>query len=165
MSARIGLLSLLRAALVVLAAAFSAVVLPRIGLPGPDLVLLVVVAGGILGGPARGALLGLGAGWVVDLMPPAAATLGLAALTYAVAGAVAGLWHRDGARSALLPPLATFAAAGVVVGAGIAGAVESGWPVDWAGAGWSVALTTVVGLVAVPALVRAERGLVRRRLA
>lgn len=165
MSARISLTALLRAALLVLAAAFSAVGPARVGLPGPDLVLLVVVAAGLLGGPARGALLGLGAGWVVDLMPPAAATLGLAALTYAVAGAVAGLWHRDGASSALRPPLATLAAAGVVVAAGIAGAVESGWPVDWVGAGWSVALTVVFGLGVVPMLVRAERGLVRRRLA
>ena len=103
--ARISLLSLLRAALVVLAAALSAVVLPRLGSVGPDLVLLVVVPAALLGGPAKGALLGLGAGWAVDLMPPAAATLGVAALTYAAAGAVSGLWHRYGGRSALLPAL------------------------------------------------------------
>src|SRR5665647_2660478 len=83
MSSPISLLGLLRAALVVLAAALSTVVLPRVGSLGPDLVLLVVVAAGLLGGPTRGALVGLGAGWVVDLMPPAAATLGVAALTYA----------------------------------------------------------------------------------
>ena len=80
---RIGLLSLLRAALVVLAVTVSATALPRLGSFGPDLVLLVVVAAALLGGPAKGAILGLGAGWVIDLMPPAAATLGVAALTYA----------------------------------------------------------------------------------
>ena len=165
MRARFSLLSLLRAVLVVLVAAFSAVVLPRLGPLGPDLVLIVVVAAALLGGPAKGALLGLGAGWVVGLMPPAAATLGAAALTYAAAGAVSGLWHRDGAGSALMPPLATCAAASTVAAMGILRAVVSGWPVPWVSAGWSIAMTTAVGLVVVPILIRTERELIRRRLA
>jgi len=163
--ARFSLLSLLRAALVVLAAALSAVVVPRLGSVGPDLVLLVVVAAALLGGPVKGALLGLGGGWVVDLMPPAAATLGVAALTYAAAGAVSGLWHRDGGGSALQPPLATVAAASTVAAIGILRDVASGWPVAWASTGWSVGLTTALGLAVVPLLIRAERALVRRRLA
>jgi hypothetical protein len=165
MSARISLPSLLRAGLVVLAAALSAVVLSRLGSVAPDLVLLVVVAAALLGGPAKGAVVGLGAGWVVDLMPPAAATLGVAALTYAAAGAVSGLWHRHGGRSALLPPLATFAATSTVAATGILRAVVSGWPVSWVAAGWSIGLTTVMGLAVVPLLLRAERWLIRRRLA
>ncbi len=165
MRARISLLSLLRAALVVLAAALSAVVLPRLGSVGPDLVLLVVVAAALLGGPAKGALIGLGAGWAVDLMPPAAVALGVAALTYAAAGVVSGLWHRDGGRSAFLPALSTLAATSTVAAVGILRAVTSGWPVHWAIAGWSIVLTTAVGLAVVPLLIRAERGLIRRRLA
>jgi hypothetical protein len=163
--ARISLLSLLRVVLVVLAAALSAVVLPRLGAVGPNLVLLVVVPAALLGGPAKGALLGLGAGWAVDLMPPTAAALGVAALTYAAAGAVSGLWHRDGGRSAFLPALATLAAASTVAAIGILRDVTSGWPVSWAAAGWSLVLTTGVGLAVVPLLIRAERGLIRRRLA
>lgn len=165
MRARISLLSLLRAGLVVLAAALAAVVLPRLGAVGPDLVLLVVVPAALLGGPAKGALLGLGAGWAVDLMPPAATALGVAALTYAAAGAVCGLWHRKGGRSALLPALATLASTSTVAAIGILRAFTSGWPVPWAAAGWSIVLTTAVGLVVVPLLIRAERELIRRRLA
>ncbi len=164
MRARISLLSLLRAALVVLAAALSVVLLPRLGPVGPDLVLLVVVPAALLGGPAKGALVGLGAGWAVDLMPPAATALGVAALTYAVAGSVSGLWHRDGGRSALLPVLATLAAASTVAAIGILRAVTSGWPVPWATTGWAIGLTTAVGLAVVPLLIRVERGLLRRRL-
>ncbi|MHB8275979.1 MAG: rod shape-determining protein MreD [Dermatophilaceae bacterium] len=165
MRVRISVLSLLRAALVVLTAALSVVVLPRLGSVGPDLVLLVVVAGALLGGPTKGALLGLGAGWAVDLMPPGTAALGVAALTYAAAGVVAGLWHRDSGRSASLPALATLTASGTVAAVGILRAVTSGWPVPWADAGWSLVLTTALGLAVVPLLIRAERGLVRRRLA
>ncbi len=165
MRVRISLLSLLRAALVVLAAAISAVVLPRLASLGrPDLVLLVVVAAALLGGPAKGALLGLGAGWVVDLMPPGGSTLGVAALTYAAAGAAAGLWHRDSGRSAVLPALATLAAASTVAGVGILRAVANGSPIPWAAAGWSIVLTTALGLAVVPMLIHAERGLVHRRL-
>ncbi len=165
MRVRVSLLSLLRAALVVLAAALSAVVLPRLGPVGPDLVLLVVVAAALLGGPAKGALLGLGAGWTIDLMPPGAGALGVAALTYAAAGAVAGLWHRDSGRSASLPALSTLAAASTVAAVGILRAVTSGWPVSWAAAGASTVMTTAVGLAVIPLLIRAERGLIRRRLA
>ena len=165
MRVRVSLLSLLRAGLVVLAAALSAVVLPRLGAVGPDLILLVVVPAALLGGPAKGALLGLGAGWTVDLMPPAATALGVAALTYAAAGAVSGLWHRDGGRSAFLPALATLAAASTVAAIGILRDATRGWPVPWVATGWSIVLTTGVGLAVVPLLIRAERGLIRRRLA
>ena len=164
MRVRISLISLLHAALVVLAAALSAVVLPRLGSVGLNLVLLVVVPAALLGGPAKGALLGLGAGWVVDLMPPAAAALGVSALTYAAAGAAAGLWHRDGGRSAFLPAVATLAATSTVAVIGILRALTGGWSVPWAAACWSIALTTVVGLAVVPLLTRLERALMPRHL-
>jgi rod shape-determining protein MreD len=164
MRVRISLLSLLRAGLVVLVASLSAVVLPRLGAGVPDLVLLVVVAAALLGGPAKGALLGFGAGWVVDLMPPAAAALGVAALTYAAAGAVSGLWHRSGGRSAFLPALATLAATSTVAALVILRDLTSGWSVPWGGVGRSIVLTTAAGLVLVPLLIRAERALIRRRL-
>jgi hypothetical protein len=61
--------------------------------------------------------------------------------------------------------LATFAAASTVAAMGILRAVASGWPVHWVSAGWSIALTTAVGLALVPLLIRAERELIRRRLA
>jgi predicted MFS family arabinose efflux permease len=48
---------------------------------------------------------------------------------------------------------------------GILRAVASGWPVHWVSAGWSIALTTAVGLALVPLLIKAERELIRRRLA
>jgi rod shape-determining protein MreD len=162
---RISLLSLLRAALVVITVALSAAVLPRLGAVGPDLVLLVVVAGALLGGPAKGALLGLGAGWIVDLMPPGGAVLGVAALTYAAAGTVAGLWHRDSGSSASLPLLATLAAASTVAAVEVLRALTSAAPVLWAAAGWSILLTTALGMAVVPLLIRAERGLIGRRLA
>lgn len=164
MRAAISLLSLLRVVLVVLAAVVSVVFLPRLGSAGPDLVLLVVVPAALLGGPAKGALLGLGAGWVVDLMPPAATTLGVAALTYAASGAVSGLWHRAGGRSVLLPALGTLAAASTIAAIDILRAVLSGWPVPWEAHGWSIGLTTAVGLAVVPLLIRVERWLMRRRL-
>lgn len=149
----------------VLAAALSAVVLPRLGPVGPHLVLLVVVAAALLGGPAKGALLGLCAGWVVDLMPPTPAALGATALTYAIAGVVAGLWHRESGRSLWLPALATITATSTVEAIGILQSLTSGWPPQWAMAGWSMALTSGVGLAVVPLLIRAERGLALRRLA
>ena len=55
----------------------------------PDLVLLPVVALALSRGWLAGALLGLAAGWVVDLVPPGGDPLGLTPLLYAVAGSLA----------------------------------------------------------------------------
>lgn len=161
----LSLLALLRA-LAVLAAALATVTLGARGINTlPDLVLPVVVAGALLSGPSRGALLGLGAGWVVDLMPPGSPVLGSAALLYAVGGLVAGAGRREGET-----PMAWVAA--VVVGAAAAVAlgraalaVLSSAPVSPGEVALRLALTVAVALVAVPALVRAEHALVRRHLA
>lgn len=157
--------AVLRLLLVVLAALAAAVVLPRLGDPAPDLVLLVVVAGALLRGPVEGALLGVLAGWVVDLVPPAGHPLGLSALVYAAVGALAGAGRRFGTWSALLPVLVTALAAILVQAVGLALRATSGAPLGWGHAGMSVLLTTAVGAVVVPLLVHLERALVRRRLA
>ena len=78
---RVSPLDGLRAGVIVLAALLAVVAVPRLGplaALGPDLVLPVVVAAALLGGPVRGALVGLGAGWVVDLCPPGTPVLGIA---------------------------------------------------------------------------------------
>ena len=98
---RLSLLGLLRTGAVLLAALAVATVLPRFGVPArfrPDLVVLLVAASAVVRGPAQGALLGLAAGWVVDLVPPGGSPLGLTALLYAAAGATAGLFHRGAHR-------------------------------------------------------------------
>jgi rod shape-determining protein MreD len=103
----------LAAGLVVLAQVVDVAVLSRLSWPGatPDLTLLVVVALALLGGPASGAVAGLSAGLLADLTPPGASPLGLTAVAYGLAGAVAGRWHRPGERSVLLPMTAAAAAA------------------------------------------------------
>jgi len=59
----------------------------------------------------------------------------------------------------------TLAATSTVAAIGILRPVTNGWPVPWVAAGWSIALTTALGLAVVPLLIRAERALIRRRLA
>lgn len=108
----------LAAGLVVLAQVLGVTVLARSDWPlaTPDLTLLVVVALAVLGGSRSGAAVGLAAGLVADLTPPAAGLLGLTAVAYGLAGALAGRYHRPGERSLLL----------VVVAAAVAGAAAAG---------------------------------------
>jgi rod shape-determining protein MreD len=103
----------LAAGLLVIAQLLDVAVLSRWSWPGatPDLTLLVVVALALLGGPGSGAVAGLSAGLLADLTPPGASALGLTAIAYGLAGAVAGRWHRHGERSVLLPMTAAAAAA------------------------------------------------------
>ncbi len=82
---RVTLLGLVRTAYVVVAALLSATLLPRLGVPQewvPDLVLIGVVATAVLRGPVHGALVGLVAGWVVELVPPVGSPLGLTPLVH-----------------------------------------------------------------------------------
>ena len=157
-------LRLLRALAVVAAALLAVVLGARVAGPLPDLVLPVVVAGALLGGPSNGALLGLGAGWVVDLMPPGSPVLGSAALLYAAAGLVAGAGRRDGPVPMSWVALVVLAAGAVpaagrlVLGLAGLGAVDvSTTAVQWG-------LTVALSLVVVPLLIGAERALVRRHL-
>ena len=162
-------LDALRAVVIVLAALLAVVAVPRLGplaAVGPDLVLPVVVAAALLGGPVRGALVGLGAGWVVDLCPPGTPVLGTTALLYAGAGAVAGLLRREGTGSVLLPVAATAATAATVAVARLLIEVMATGTVTGLGQPLlRVLLTAALGAVLVPLLLRAERALIRRRLA
>ncbi|GAA6526557.1 rod shape-determining protein MreD [Intrasporangium sp. DVR] len=164
---RLSLLGILRAGYVLGAALVMTTLLPRLGVPAPfvpDLVLIGVVASAVLRGPLHGALVGIAAGWVLELVPPVGAPLGLVAVTLMLAGAVAGAFRRTSAGS-LTRPVAALGAASVVVLAGrAASAVAAEGAVDPVAAGTTLAATLVVGVVVVPAMLAVDRALVRRRL-
>ncbi len=160
-------LGLLRAAYVVVAALLAATVVPRLGVPvewTPDLVLIGVVATAVLRGPLHGALVGLAAGWVVELIPPVGRPLGLTALVMMVAGAVAGGIGASSLRVALRASLALVAAA-LLVGLSRTTAVavaEGSW--DATGALTTAAATVAAALVVLPLLTVVDHSLVQRRL-
>ncbi|HEU4999882.1 MAG TPA: rod shape-determining protein MreD [Lapillicoccus sp.] len=165
---RLSLLGLLRTGTVLVAALAVATLLPRFGVPArylPDLVVLVVAASAVVRGPAHGALLGLAAGWVVDLVPPGGSPLGLTALLYAAAGATAGLFHRAASRSLVGAVLGLAAATAVVELGRVCVAILGDGVVDLGSAATRTAVTVAVGLVALPALLGVDRALTRRRLA
>lgn len=62
---------------------------------GPNVVLLVVVAGGLARGPQAGLVLGFGAGLLLDLAPPADHVAGRWALALLLVGYVAGRVRQD----------------------------------------------------------------------
>ncbi|HEV7147163.1 MAG TPA: rod shape-determining protein MreD [Pedococcus sp.] len=162
MSARLPATAL-RGVLLVLAALLSVSTWGRGVAVVPDLVLPIVVAGALLTGPSGGALLGLGAGWVVDLMPPGAHVLGTNALLYAAAGLLAGAARREGPA-----PWGWVAAVGVagtaVLTAGrIVVGLLSGVTLAWSATGLRALLTALLCGLVVPGLVRLEQWLVRRR--
>src|SRR5450755_22524 len=83
-------------------------------LPGggvPDLVLLVVAALGLAGGPVRGAITGFAAGLGLDLAPPGSGLLGQYALVLCLVGWTCGRFRGTLARSAAVPMLIVAAAA------------------------------------------------------
>jgi rod shape-determining protein MreD len=158
-------LRLLRALAVVAAALVAVVLGARVAGPLPDLVLPVVVAGALLGGPSRGALLGLGAGWVVDLMPPGSPVLGSAALLYAAVGLVAGAGRREGQVAGGWLALVVVAASGVPALGRVLFGLAGSAPVNLSATAVQWGLTVGLSLVVVPLLIRAEHALVRRHLA
>jgi rod shape-determining protein MreD len=102
-------------------------VLTRLRVVGvmPDLMLLLAVAGGITGGPARGAVVGFVSGMAVDLF--LLTPLGLSALVFSVIGYCVGTAQTGILRTSWWIPLLTafvassagevlFALAGAVVG-------------------------------------------------
>jgi rod shape-determining protein MreD len=121
---------------IVLAAALvlQLTVVNRLPLPGtgPDLVLLAVVALGLCGGPAAGALTGFGAGLGLDLAPPGSYLAGEYALVFCVIGYLCGRLRGSLNQSALLTiALAmTAAAAGEALYAAV-GVVVSDPQVTW----------------------------------
>lgn len=88
---------LLTVALVLTAAVLQATVVNRLPLPGtgPDLVLLVVIAIALVVGPTAAAVIGFGAGLLVDLMPQTATEVGRWALVMCVVGYLAGQIELD----------------------------------------------------------------------
>lgn len=150
-----GLLLLVAVMAAVTVASRSAVVLPDFALP-------VVVAAGLLVGPSRGALVGLAAGWLADLVPPGSAVLGTNALLYAVVGLVAGAGRREG-----VSPVGWLALVSVGCGAALGGgrvlvALLSGAPVAAQSVLLGLVLTATWCVLTVPWLVRLEQWLGRR---
>ena len=84
------------------------------GAPG-DLLLLLAIAGGLVGGPLRGAIVGFAAGMAMDLV--LLTPFGLSALTYLAVGYAVGAFHGGVLRSApWIPVVATFLASIVGIG-------------------------------------------------
>ncbi|GAA2746073.1 hypothetical protein GCM10009868_30090 [Terrabacter aerolatus] len=161
------LLGVLRTAYVVVAALLVATLLPRLGVPPPwvpDLVLVGVVATAVLRGPVHGALVGLLAGWVVELVPPAGNPIGLTALVTMVAGLVAGLFRRTSSRSRLRAPAALLAASAVVLAGHLGSAVVADGSVEVVDGLSRLLVTVAVGGLLLPAFLALDRALVRRRL-
>ena len=131
--------------------------------PVPDLVLVLVVAWALLRGPVVGALGGLAAGWLLDLVPPGSGLLGAQALTYAAAGLLAGRFRVEGPVPAARVALVTLAASVLVEGVAALRALAVSAPVDPELLGLRCLLTATVAAAVVPILVRAERSVLRRR--
>ena len=157
------------AAVVVRAGAVLAAVLLVVTLaarhvsPVPDLVLVLVVAWALLRGPVAGAAIGLGTGWLLDLVPPGSSHLGVLALTYAAGGALAGRARVEGPVAASRVAVVALTASALVEGVGVVGALAVSAPVALADVALSCLLTATVAAIVVPLVVGAERGLVRRR--
>jgi rod shape-determining protein MreD len=118
----------LTAVLLVVAVALQVTFLSRLPLPGatPDLVLLVVVATALSGGPTVGLLTGFAAGLALDLVPPADHEVGRWAFVLTLVGYLAGLAQAETRRSAFVPlaVVATAAAGSVLLYAGLGALLE-----------------------------------------
>lgn len=152
-------------ALLVLAALATVTLGSRPGDVVPDLVLPVVVAGALLRGASGGLLLGLLAGWLVDLMPPGSAVLGSSAFVYAAAGLLAGAARREGVAPLGWVGLVAVAATAAVEAGRLCIAVLAGAPVDWSVLGMRAAATAILCALATPLLVRSHHRLLPGRAA
>jgi rod shape-determining protein MreD len=83
----------------------------RIGGAAADLLLLVAISGGMVGGPDDGAIVGFFAGLSLDLLVQT--PLGLGALCYCITGYLVGVAQGAVVRSSRLQPLVLAAAASV----------------------------------------------------
>ncbi|CAN5223151.1 hypothetical protein BH24ACT12_BH24ACT12_15720 [soil metagenome] len=103
--------------LVVLAVSLQVGLLSYVSVGGvvPDLVLLVVVGVALVHGPRHAAVLGLLAGLVLDLAPPADHTAGRWALSLVIVGYLSGMVRGESRTGAVAAVAAV--AASVFVGA------------------------------------------------
>ena len=122
-----------------------------------DVMIVLGIAAGFVGGPDRGAIVGFAAGLAIDLILPT--PLGLSAIVYTLVGYLAGRVSGTMPRSSWWLPAMTCAvgsAVGVVlyalVGVIVGEATLSGPPLAAI-----VAVTAVVNAVLGPAAVRAMR--------
>lgn len=125
----------------------------------PDLLAVVIGAVALRGRWAAGAGVGLAGGWILDLMPPGAAVVGVSALLYAAGGALAGRLHRPGPVPWFLVVAAALAVTLVVDGVGVALALGRSGPVAWPVLAARLLATATVALVVGPLLLRADRRL------
>lgn len=111
------LIVVLATALVLQASLLSEV---RIAGVAVDLLLVLAIAAGLTGGPDRGAVVGFVAGFGIDLLLQT--PFGLSALSYAVAGYVAGVLHSAVVRSSWwIPVLIAVACAALGLGVFVLG--------------------------------------------
>jgi len=143
----------------------QATVVNRIPLPEgrPDLVVLVVIALALVGGPAYGAVLGFSAGVAADILPPADHTIGRLALAYAVVGYAAGLVE-DAEERSVLTTMAVVAAGSAVAVIGFAGvgALLGDPRVTSAALRQSLVATVLYDVILAPFVVPAVSGVARR---
>jgi rod shape-determining protein MreD len=154
----------LSAVLLAAAVVLQLTVVNRLPLPGagPDLVLLAVVALGLCGRPAAGAVTGFCAGLALDLAPPGSYLVGEYALVFCVIGYLCGRLRGSLNQSALLTLAfaAAAAAAGEAASAGL-GLVLSDPQVTWSAVRLvlpsSIVYDAVVTPFLLPAVMRAVR--------
>jgi rod shape-determining protein MreD len=99
---------------------FQLTVVDRIAFPGgagPDLVLLVVAALALAGGPMAGVLTGFLAGLALDVAPPGSHFVGQSALVFCLVGYLCGLLADDGSGDAEQGHTALFEIVVVAAGA------------------------------------------------
>lgn len=124
----------------------------------PDLALLPVLALALSRGPVPGALLGLAAGWVVDLVPPGGEPLGMTALLYALAGSLAGLGRRVGPLPLRWVALVSLGAASIPAVGRLLHGAWLGQQLAPARAATQVAVTLLAAIILVPPLIRLDTG-------
>ena len=156
---------LLATAFVVTALLLQATVVNRLPLPEgwPDLVVLVVIALALVGGPAYGAVVGFSAGLAADVLPPADHTMGRLAPAYAVVGYAAGLVEDVEERS-VLTTVAVVAAGSAVAVIGFAGvgALLGDPRITVSALRQSLVATVIYDVVLAPFVVPVVSGMARR---
>ncbi|TAK68888.1 MAG: rod shape-determining protein MreD [Actinomycetota bacterium] len=153
------------AVLLVCALTLQLTVLARLPLPGatPDLLLVVIVALGMADGPGTGVVAGFAGGLLLDLVPPAAGTVGVMALVLAAVGYLAGRVSDVEDRPVLVTiGVVVVLAAGALLGRAILGSLLGDVRVLWEDIP-SLALSEVVYVaVLTPFVVPFVGALVRR---